>query len=85
MPAMVLNRRTTTLIAGSGKTGQHLIVSIPQETVGKITAFHYLLKIDLVPSSANFKGFNFASNIDALAINLQSKEGVLLSHNFLQA
>ena len=103
--------------------GAHLIVSIPQETVGKIIlalipfgilifltpkdrpveerelsprmlftvvpltclaigfydgffgpgtgsmfiiAFHYLLRMDLVSSSANSKTFNFASNIGAL-------------------
>lgn len=31
-----------------------------------IIAFHYLLKLDLVSSSANSKLFNFASNIGAL-------------------
>lgn len=31
-----------------------------------IIAFHYLLKMDLVASSANSKSFNFASNIGAL-------------------
>ncbi|HGE8426384.1 TPA: TSUP family transporter [Serratia marcescens] len=31
-----------------------------------IIAFHYLLKMDLVSSSANSKTFNFASNIGAL-------------------
>ena len=31
-----------------------------------IIAFHYLLKMDLVSSSANSKSFNFASNIGAL-------------------
>ncbi|MBM9890234.1 MULTISPECIES: sulfite exporter TauE/SafE family protein [Deefgea] len=31
-----------------------------------IIAFHYLLKLDLVSSSANSKSFNFASNIGAL-------------------
>ena len=31
-----------------------------------IIAFHYLLRMDLVSSSANSKTFNFASNIGAL-------------------
>lgn len=45
-----------------------------------IIAFHYLLKMDLVSSSANAKNFNFASNIGALvAFIMAGKVAYLLA------